>query len=85
MRRRFVGICSAHRYLALGCIPCSAHFRHALIDFNEELAAAGAVGECTCKDCGYEWHRVIGRCPICLTAPRALAPPYVGIAPLPHG
>jgi predicted Zn-ribbon and HTH transcriptional regulator len=42
---------------------------HAIRDFNKELAAAGAVGAITCRDCGFEFHRVIGRCPLCRFAP----------------
>jgi hypothetical protein len=42
-------------------LVCASLIPHALMDFNEELAKAGAVGERTCKDCGYQWHRVIGQ------------------------
>jgi rubrerythrin len=59
------GRCSKHLHLELGCATCASAIRHALIRFNEMLASAEAVGVHTCEACGYEYYRVIGRCPAC--------------------
>jgi rubrerythrin len=59
------GICSRHRRLELGCWVCATSIRRALLNFNQQLAEAKAVGEHICKVCGFTYFRAIGRCPVC--------------------
>jgi hypothetical protein len=60
------GNCSAQPHLELECYICAGSLRGALVRFNRQLKDNEAVGEITCEACGFDFFRVIGRCPACL-------------------
>lgn len=59
------GICSVHQRKHPDCDLCNTHPRDIFPNYDIKLAKAKAMGEHTCKKCGFVFFLKVNFCPRC--------------------